>query len=178
MATKTAICAYCGSETQKHSGHYNRSTRLGRPMYCDQNCSGAARRLDPETKARNLRENNRKYKAAKPEKYKAIAAAGYQRRRDPEKERQFRKANMPRHVEYCRKPEYRAKKQEYDIERSKREYGEYGECYRLLIELGREIRKQCPDRYERLKARGYFTRERVRERKSQWERMLEASRSQ
>jgi len=49
------------------------------------------------------------------------------------------------------------------IQRRGRAYADFAEAWRLLIELEREIRTRCPDKYERQKARGYFTR--IQERK-------------
>lgn len=67
--------------------------------------------------------------------------AYHQRTYDPIKAAAERKKNMPRHVEYCRQPEYRAYKHEYDrrynVERS---YGPFWEAARVLIDLEKLIR--------------------------------------
>ena len=70
---------------------------------------------------------------------------------------EYRKIRMPKHVEYCRQPEYRAKKHDYDKKRSEDEYGEFAEAWRLLQDLEKEIRSQATA-YERRVANGYYTR--------------------
>jgi hypothetical protein len=70
---------------------------------------------------------------------KAAKADYYQRTRDPAKESEKRKERMPRHVEYCRRPEYRAWKAKYDQEyRAKQEFGEFWESAILALEIRRE----------------------------------------
>jgi hypothetical protein len=66
-----------------------------------------------------------------------------------DEEREKRKQNMPKHVEYCRQPEYKKKKKVYDREMRVAEYGEFAESYELLEELVKEIKRQMPDRFER-----------------------------
>jgi hypothetical protein len=56
---------------------------------------------------------------------------------------------MPKHVEYCRQPEYKKKKKDYDRKVRVAEYGEFAESYELLEELVKEIKRQMPDRFER-----------------------------
>ena len=102
------------------------------------------------------------------EKRAAQKAEWYQRNRDPEKERAYRQANMPRHLEYCRQPEYRAKKHEYDISKAKDEYGEWGDAWRLLLDLEKEIRSQATA-YERRVANGYYTRNAQKRRRELWQ---------
>ena len=66
-----------------------------------------------------------------------------------DKEREIRKARMPKHVEYCRRPEYRAKKSAYDRRRKLSRFGEFSEAFAALEQLQKEIRKQMPDRFDR-----------------------------
>jgi hypothetical protein len=76
-------------------------------------------------------------------------AAYFQKTYDPVKAAIERKKRMPRHVEYCRSPEYRAKKREYDRARKLSRFGEFSEAFEALEQLQKEIRKQMPDRFER-----------------------------
>ena len=70
---------------------------------------------------------------------KAAKAAYYQRTRNPVQEAEKRKERMPYHVEYCRRPEYRAWKAKYDQEyRAKQEFGEFWESAILALEIRRE----------------------------------------
>ncbi len=69
-----------------------------------------------------------------------MRAAYFQATYDPEKARIERKKTMPRHVEYCRRPEYREKKSAYDKRHHmQQKYGEFWEAARLLVEIDGEI---------------------------------------
>lgn len=157
-------CARCGGPCGQRVGAVNRAKKLGYAVYCGRRCSGMARRSDFRTKAEkraDKRAYDEQYRERNREALKAKKAAYYQRIGPTirEKEREQRARNMPHHVEYCRRPEYRAKKHEYDIQKAAREgYGDYGEAWRLLLELEAEIRRRVPDKYERLRARGYYER--------------------
>jgi hypothetical protein len=136
------ICPVCGCDFYKPPSHINRAAKSGAPVYCGRSCAGIARRKakTPEQK----REEKRAYDAARRKKLaaelKAAKAAYYQRTRDPVKEADKRKERMPRHVEYCQRPEYRAWKRQYDLEyRNKKEFGEFWESAILAL----EIRRQC-----------------------------------
>ncbi len=59
---------------------------------------------------------------------------------DPDKERIKRKERMPRHVEYCRQPEYKRWKREYDRQYRAKKYGPFAESYMLTIDLNRAIK--------------------------------------
>ena len=75
---------------------------------------------------------------------------------------------MPAHVEYCRGPEYRAKKSEYDRQYRAEEYGEFAETYLLLLEVEKEIRSRATH-YERRVANGYYTRSAQARRRAIWQ---------
>ena len=87
------------------------------------------------------REYDRQYRADRSALIKAKRAAYYAKVgpliRD--KEREKRKERMPKHVEYCRRPEYKAKKKEYDLDMRAKEFGEFGESYKILLEIQREV---------------------------------------
>jgi hypothetical protein len=97
----------------------------------------------------------------------AKKAAYHRRTYDPAKARHRRARNMDQHIEYCRKPEYRAYKADYDREYRAREYGEYAEAYLLLLDLERELRERATW-YERNKAKGYYTRSAQQRRRELW----------
>lgn len=171
---KEITCAHCGAKSQKDTGAVNRAAKIGAPIYCNRVCYGLAhRRKVPVTKAQ-LVERKRLYDAARRvrlrDRLKAEKSAYYQRTRDPEREREIRKANMPRHLAYCRRPEYRAKKAEYDIRLRAAEYGPYAEAYRTLLELEKELRARATG-YERRKAKGYYTRNAQARRRQLWQLM-------
>lgn len=157
-------CFTCNAPVVKHPSEINRARKYGRRLFCDKDCAGIARRtIDARTdteKKLDKREYDMRYRARNRSLLKTKKAAYYQRTRNPEKERAKRRARMAWHVEYCRKyysdPERKAAKVEYDsARRSRLQYGYWAECHRLYVELCREIRRLEPNKYERLKARGY-----------------------
>ena len=91
----------------------------------------------------------------------------FQRTYDPSAARKDRKKRSKWHTAYCREyyrdPIKKRQKEKYDIRRRGEQYGDFIVAWRLLIALEKEIRARCPDKYERQKARGYFTR--IQERK-------------
>lgn len=152
MAVKVK-CAWCHRAFLKDAGGYNRAKRIDSPLYCTKRCAGLGRRKNRSAKERkrlkaeydrNRRE--RLHDRLKAEKKAAYAIWGPQHR---DKEREYRKKTMPRHVEYCRQPEYRAYKAEYDHQRKLSRFGSFVEAYQVLEELKKEIKKQMPDRFER-----------------------------
>lgn len=64
-----------------------------------------------------------------------------------------------RHLEYCRTPEYRKWKKQYDRKyRAYKFYGEFAECMLLCDEIEKLVIKMIPDKYERDKMRGNIDR--------------------
>lgn len=151
------LCRSCGDTVRQSQGSINRAIREGKPLYCDRVCAGLARRVSASQKQRKKALYDGRRRIEKAAEISAQKRAYYQRARNPEKERERRQANMDRHVEYCRQPQYKATKAEYDRERRAKEYGPYGDAYLLLLDFEREIRARATS-YERLKARGYYTR--------------------
>jgi hypothetical protein len=83
----------------------------------------------------------------------------WKRNYDPVKASIVRKKNMHKHVEYCRQPEYRKWKHEYDQQyRYKKLYGEFCECMILVTKIKKEVCKIVPDSIERMKMRGNYYR--------------------
>jgi hypothetical protein len=110
-------------------------------------CSGLARRNPnpptPEERKRLKAQYDVGYRADNAALLKAKKAAYYQRTHDPEKERIARKLRMPQHVAYCRRPEYRAKKQIYDLEhRAQKNYGPFAEAALVLRDVEMEINRR------------------------------------
>jgi hypothetical protein len=156
----TVRCGSCGADTVKRATEANRARKKGSGLYCDRVCAGFARRAGKSSTQSKTekREYDREYRARNRARLKAEKAAYFQRTYDPARAAEARRAKMPRHVEYCRRPEYRAKKQEYDRTLRAREWGEWGEAHQALLDLEREVRRAEPDAYERRKARGYYLR--------------------
>jgi hypothetical protein len=120
----------------------NRAKRSNAPKYCGRICAGVARRK-PRT-VEEKRAEKSAYDARRrvilADRLKAEKAAYYQRTKDPVKEAEARKKRMPHHLEYCRRPEYRAWKRDYDQEYlAKKKYGEFWESAILTL----KIRRSC-----------------------------------
>ncbi len=135
-------CPVCADGFTKPQSAINRAARIGAPIYCGRLCAGIARRNGKslEQKRAEKREYDMARRKEKACEIKAAKAEYYQRTRDPVKEAVKRKERMPKHIAYCRRPEYRARKQEYDLQyRNKKEFGDFWESAILAL----EIRRQC-----------------------------------
>ena len=167
MSLGRITCAYCGTSVMRPVGQINRAK--GGPMFCSQRCVGRSRKIGRSVDERRQLKAayDAKYRADKAEVLRAKKSAYFQRTYDPEKQREKNRKRMPEHVAYCRRyyadPKKKAAKVEYDTQRRAMAYADFAEAWRLLVKLEREIRVRCPDKYERAKARGYFTR--INERK-------------
>lgn len=166
-----AFCQHCGKMVQQSQSSVRRAIREGKPLYCDRACSGMARRVAPDQKKTAKRIYDARRRVEQASEISAKKAAYYQRTRDPVKERERRRANMGRHVEYCRRPEYRAYKKDYDRQLRAEEYGDYADAYLLLLDLEREIRSRATS-YERRRARGYYTRTTQQRRRELWHQVI------
>lgn len=135
-------CDHCGKESEKPTGAVNRSRVDGKPIYCNKTCFGLANRSG-KTEAQKIEDKRLydiRYRKRNPEERAIKRAASYQKNRNPEKERIDRKKRAHLHAEYCRTPEYKAWKKEYDMKyRAKKNYGEYAEAFLINQELQGEI---------------------------------------
>ena len=135
-------CAHCGKVAEKAAGHVNRARERGLNLYCNRRCSGLGRRIG-KTKAQRVIEKaayDAAYRASNRAMLKAKKQNYHKRTYDPSKAAVVRKANMPRHVEYCRQPEYRRKKKAYDRKhRATKFFGPFAEAAMLLSDLNLEI---------------------------------------
>ncbi len=141
-------CAYCGNKSEKIAGHVNRARKLGNALYCNRECAGLARRTHKSEaqKKADKREYDREYRAKNYEKMKPKKAAYHKATYDPVKEAVKRKKRMPQHVEYCRRPEYRAWKKQYDRKyRARKNYGPFAEHFLLTMEIRDECLAQQTD---------------------------------
>lgn len=138
-------CAHCGGEADRPTGHVNRAIKSGNSLYCSRECSGLGRRKGKtkEDRVAEKRAYDMEYRARNLDTIKAKKAAYYQRTHDPIREAEIRKERMPRHIEYCRRPEYREWKKTYDRQyRAVKHYGDYAECFLLVM----DIREECLSR--------------------------------
>ncbi len=166
----TIRCCACGNDALRTSSEVNRAAKVGAPVYCNRTCAGLARRGEVRTDAERKQiksdydrqrrtDLHDQLKAEKRAAYEAKKAADIEAvRAQQRKQREAQKASGYRD-NYLKTDRYKKYKHEYDLRtRSEEWYGEYAEAHRLLVELERLIRQQCPDKYERLKARGYYER--------------------
>lgn len=159
-------CALCGGFVGQSVGAINRAEKAGRPIYCGRKCAGLARRklILPDEK----RESKRLYDAARreqlSEQIRAYKREHHKRTYDPAKAAIERKAKMPRHVEYCRRPEYRAYKRSYDTKRrAVIQFGEFAEAALLLRSVESEIDSRAT-RQERMQINGTYNKAQMRKR--------------
>lgn len=135
-------CVYCSVEFDRKPGEVNRAIKIGLNLYCSKACSGLNRRKGKTVAQRKEEKRiyDQEYRRRDPVGMKAKKAAYYQRTHDPVKEAATRKARMPKHIEYCRKPEYVEYKRKYDRRyRALKDYGEFAECALLVL----DIRDEC-----------------------------------
>lgn len=143
-------CAHCGKTNDKPAGHVQRARARGLNLYCNRRCSGMGRRMGKTTAQKRLEKRlyDQKYRAKNLERIKANKKAHFQRTYDPVKAAIERKKTMPRHVEYCRRPEYKKWKQGYDRKyRAKKDYGPFAEAAMTLADLNLDIKGRM-DRHE------------------------------
>lgn len=136
------VCAYCRKGAMKESGGVNRAVRIGAPLYCDRECAGKGHRVfrtDSEKRAAKAA-YDAEYRERNRAMLKAKKAAFYASHVDREKERETRKKRMPKHVEYCQRPEYRKWKAGYDRKYcARKRYGNFGSAAIVLRDLEAEI---------------------------------------
>jgi hypothetical protein len=150
LAKSAIICAYCGKGALKENSAIARARRGGFTLYCDRTCAGKGRSffLPPSQRKAEKATYDADYRRKNRTMLKAKKAARHKRTYDPEKAREERKANMPRHVEYCRRPAYRKYKAQYDRHRrAKQQFGEFWEAALILQEIEGEVLSRAT-RYE------------------------------
>lgn len=165
-------CAQCGVTVERAAGDVNRAYARGLNLYCGRTCSGLGRRTHKTTEQAKAEKAayDADYRVKNREMLKVKKADYHQRTYDPAKAAAYRKTRMPAHVEYCRRPEYRAKKRAYD-QRHKAEkmYGPFADAFLLLMKLEGEIRSRM-SRYEIAMANGTICKSQNRRR--EYERLV------
>jgi hypothetical protein len=159
-------CAHCGSPIDKPAAYVNRAQKLGKPMFCNKTCFGLSRRAGKtaEQKKEEKRLYDMKYRAKNLQSIKEKKAAHFKATYDPERAAEQRKKRMPQHIEYCRRPEYKAKKSVYDAQyRAKKMYGEFHEAFLLLLQIDREVEARA-SKYEIGLANGTINKAQTRRR--------------
>jgi hypothetical protein len=146
-------CAHCGKPAAQPVGAVNRARKIGAKLFCGRKCSGLSHRKN-KSKARKRQEKklyDAAYRRKNRELLKAKKAEYFKRTYNPEAARIERKKRAKAHAEYCRRPEYRKWKREYDRRYRAAEYGPFAEAYMLVIDLNREVKTRMSN-YEIRKA--------------------------
>lgn len=172
-------CPQCQSEFFPIAGRANRAMAIGAPLYCGRACAGLARRTPklPEAEQKAAKsEYDKKRLAAKREEINAKKRDHYYANRGKilEKQTVYRAKHMDRHVEYCRSPEYKAWKREYDKARRFEAFGPFAGAAMVLDELEKEISTRAT-RYEIYIANGRFTRSAQQRRRELWQQIKSKS---
>lgn len=146
-------CCQCGAKLDRVAGHVNRARKLGMKLFCNKRCFGLSRRLE-RTKAEKVaakRLYDIEYRRRNRATLRAKKAAYHQATYDPVAAAKHRKTRMPYHVEYCRRPDVKAKKHQYDKRRYHAgTYGPWAEVSMLLQDLDAEIASRMSDYEVRL----------------------------
>lgn len=148
MAKIELTCPQCNGKFLKERGHYNRSFKKGAPVFCGRECSGLARRSNKtvEQKRADKSEYDRHYRKKNLDRIKRRKHEYFKRTYDPVEAAIERKKNMAKHVEYCRRPEYRKWKKRYDRKhKAKQSYGEFWECQVLTLDIRDEALSRMTD---------------------------------
>ena len=146
-------CPNCHGGFECAIGRYNRAQTIGAPLYCSKTCAGQARRT-PKPSEEERRALKAAYDRARRqqlgERLRAEKRAYYEANRDRilADMTAKRPARMAAHIEYCRRPEYRAYKSEYDKRHlARKQFGEFAEAAIALRSLETEIETKA-SRYE------------------------------
>jgi hypothetical protein len=147
MAKATFKCCYCKKHGTKEIGLINRAKSINAPLFCGRVCFGLSRRI------RKTIAQKKSEKAAYDREYRALNRIEIKRKKheyflrtyDPVAAAEERKKTMPRHVEQCRRPEYKEYKREYDRKLRASEYGEFAEAYMILLDVDREVNGRITD---------------------------------
>jgi hypothetical protein len=155
MATSNFKCSHCKKRGKKEIGLINRAKSINAPIFCDRVCFGLSRRIEKTTAQKKAMkaEYDRQYRALNLKEIKRKKHEYFLRTYDPVVAAEERKKTMPRHADYCRRPEYKEYKREYDRRLRASQYGEFAEAYMILLDVDREVNSRISD-YETRVANG------------------------
>ena len=166
MAKTAVTCAHCSAVSIKENAAVNRALKGGKKLFCGRKCFALSRRQNKSDEQRKAEkaEYDRRYREKNREVLRAKKAAYFRKTYDPTEAAIYRKARMHKHVEYCRRPEYREKKKAYDRRRrAKLQFGDYDEAFLMLQDLEREVLSR-QSRYEIDLQNGKLNKSQIRKR--------------
>jgi hypothetical protein len=154
-------CENCRKRFQRERSQQAHRIRRGcKEVFCSMQCRGKSRRTSEASRVLRKKLYDERYRAKNRILLIEKKAAYHRRTYDKDEARKLRKKRMAWHVEYCRRyysdPKRKADKVRYDLEYRASKYGPYAEAYKAMVRLNKELLKLAPDKYERLKARGYY----------------------
>ncbi len=161
------VCAFCSNISSKEARTVNRARANNLPLYCNRTCAGLARRKGKTELQRKSEKAiyDKGYRAKLEAEIKARKAEHYRLHHDRAKEKAYRQASKQQHLEYCRTPEYRASKREYDkVYRAKKDYGELWECAILVNQIRDKALELAGGDYEIRLANGTLSKNQKRKR--------------
>ena len=155
-------CPYCGGDLHRYIGYINRAKKLGVPIYCSRVCSGLARRVErtDEEKKKIKADYDRKRRKTidRTEQIKSYNESPKGRAMQKRNSKKFKQS----HLEYCRNPQYREYKKEYDeTYRAKKSYGEFWEASIVLKKIDELI---LPEKQEAKIQKGTYNKSQKRKR--------------
>jgi hypothetical protein len=175
------ICCYCSNEfivLPNNIGQRNNSIRLGLPIYCNRTCAGLGRRgdetLEEKRQIKTWYDLFLRISMTEDEKiFESFSRCVYfliDYKQNPNKYKKWRNKRMPKHVEYCRQPEYKEYKKGYDEQyRAKKHFGSYWESAIILKNLDNEIDYRESKRHNKIYNKSTTKRKRA------WQKQLKHS---
>jgi len=148
------VCEHCGKQFERRKAEHDYRIKKGitSRVMCSMKCSGQARKDNRtiEQKRADKAAYDREHRKKPEVKAKHLERAKAFWKSDAGKAK--RKARLPLHLEYCRRPEYKEKKKEYDQQyRAEKMYGsEFAEAYLTLLRLDQEIGERMSNHEIRL----------------------------
>lgn len=157
-----AICKHCGIVFEKRAGHLNRANKLGVPVFCSMEHFMESRRIERTTEEKKAIKKAYDKLYSKTEKRKASARKYNQTPAGRARQKRNREQQKDAHLEYCRTPEYRAWKKEYDsLYTAKKSFGVFAEASLLLEQIAAIV-----DNREANKLKGTYNK--TQKRKRSW----------
>lgn len=146
MSHTIITCPICSKEVSKRNADIVRANKEGLKLFCGKACFGISRRRKeiktPEQLKKEKAEYDRLYRKNNSKMLKKKKKAYYEENKSIilPKHKAYRDIHMQRHVEYCRRPEYKVYKKQFDHKyRLEKKYGEYWEAASILVQLKKEL---------------------------------------
>lgn len=158
------ICAHCGNQADFPAGKVNRAKKVGLKLFCSRVCFGLSRRANKSTEQKKLEkyEYDKKYRAVHAERRQTTIKAYNESPAGRAMQKRNREKFKQNHLEYCRTPEYRLYKKEYDqVHRAKNLYGEFFEAAIILNKIDLLI---LPEKKEAKIQKGTYNKSQKRKR--------------